>query len=298
MPAPGSDQPPERPAARATASARVSPPAQPFAPPAPADQPNERGPQAFSEFTTDIAGRGQAVPAPGSPAARTAPPEQYGEHTTDVAGRNQPPGQPYVPAPALPTMHAAPPLENGFPPAPAPDSTQPFGERPRMGGVFPGPASRATVAPPDPEQTANWPSRPAPGEADQGRFDSFRPDAPEPAPAEAAKPETPHVRMLPVILGVILGAGLLVGLTLGITWLIARGSHDGDTGGSGFSVKAGDCVKREGTAAVTANCTDAGSFEVTAIVDAKEKCPDLNQPYVVNPTTGGGSQVLCLKPRA
>nr|BFE66816.1 hypothetical protein GCM10020092_001170 [Actinoplanes digitatis] len=155
-----------------------------------------------------------------------------------MAGRNQPPGQPYVPAPALPTMHAAPPLENGFPPAPAPDSTQPFGERPRMGGVFPGPASRATVAPPDPEQTANWPSRPAPGEADQGRFDSFRPDAPEPAPAEAAKPETPHVRMLPVILGVILGAGLLVGLTLGITWLIARGSHDGDTGGSGFSVKA------------------------------------------------------------
>ncbi|MET8153755.1 hypothetical protein ACIBSW_37040 [Actinoplanes sp. NPDC049668] len=296
-PAPGSDQPPERPAARATASARVSPPVQPFSPPPPAEQPDERGQQQFSEFTTDIAGRGQAVPAPGSPAARTAPQEQYGEHTTDVAGRNQTPGQPYVPAPALPTMHAAPPLENGFPPAPAPDSTQPFGERPRMGGVFPGPASRATVAPPDPEQTANWPSRPAPGEPDQGRFDSFRPDAPDPAPAEAAKPDTPHVRMLPVILGVILGAGLLVGLTLGITWLIARGSHDGDTGGSGFSVKAGDCVKREGNAAVTANCTDAGAFEVTAVVDAKEKCPDPAQPYVVNPTASG-SQVLCLKPRA
>jgi hypothetical protein len=85
-----------------------------------------------------------------------------------------------------------------------------------------------------------------------------------------------------------------VGLTLGVTWLIARGSHDG---GTGFSVSAGDCVKRDGNEAVTANCSDPGSFEVTAIKNTKEECPDPNQPYVVNPTDNGRSQVLCLKPR-
>ena len=173
-----------------------------------------------------------------------------------------------------------------------------------MGGVFPGPASRATVTPPGPEQTAAWPSRPGPDadqdrfdsfkpDGDQSRFDSFKADAPAIVPTEVAKPETPHVRMLPVILGVILGAGLIVGLTLGVTWLIARGSNDG---GGNFSVSAGDCVKRDGNEAVTANCSDAGSFEVTAVVNTKEECPDPNQPYVVNPTDSG-SQVLCLKPR-
>jgi hypothetical protein len=292
---------PGRPSGRATASARVSPPpaGQPFAPasPAPGQTPEARNAAQFSEFTTDIAGRGrseqQLGPVPGNPAARTTPPDQFSENTTDVSGRGQGPEQPYVPAAALPSMHAAPPLENGFPPAQAPESSQPFGDRPRMGGVFPGPASRATVTPPGPEQTAAWPSRPEP-DADQGRFDSFKQDAPEIVPTEVAKPETPHVRMLPVILGVILGAGLIVGLTLGVTWLIARGSNDG---GTTFSVSAGDCVKRNGEAAVTANCSDAGSFEVTAIVDAKEQCPDPNQPYVINPTDNGRTQVLCLKPR-
>jgi hypothetical protein len=277
----------------------VSPPAgQPFAPASPAGgpTPDDRNAAQFSEFTTDISGRGrseQPGPVPGNPAARTMPPDQYSENTTDVSGRGQGSEQPYVPAPALPSMHAAPPLENGFPPAQAPESTQPFGDRPRMGGVFPGPASRATVTPPGPEQTASWPNRAEP-DPDQGRFDSFKQDGPEIVPTEVAKPETPHVRMLPVILGVILGAGLIVGLTLGVTWLIARGS---DSGGSNFSVSAGDCVKREGSAAVTANCGDAGAFEVTAVVDTKEQCPDPNQPYVVNPTDNGRSQVLCLKPR-
>jgi collagen type III alpha len=292
-----------RPAGRASASARVTPPppGQPFAPgsPAPGQSPEARDAAAFSEFTTDISGRGRSAqpeqpgPVPGNPAARTMPPDQYSEHTTDVSGRG-PGSDPYVPAPALPSMHAAPPLENGFPPAPGPDSTQPFGERPRMGGVFPGPASRATVTPPGPEQTASWPNRAEPDE-DQGRFDSFKQDSPEVVPTEVAKPETPHVRMLPVILGVILGAALIVGLTLGVTWLIARGSHDG---GTGFSVSAGDCVKQQGNEAVTANCSDPGSFEVTAIVDTKEQCPDPNQPYVVNPADNGRTQVLCLKPKS
>jgi hypothetical protein len=300
VPTSGGAQASGRVSGRATASARVTPPppGQPFAPASPAPgQASDAAP--FSEFTTDIAGRGrsgqpdQPGSVPGSPAARTVPPDQYGENTTDVSGRGQGAEQPYVPAPALPSMHAAPPLENGFPAAQAPESSQPFGERPRMGGVFPGPASRATVTPPGPDQTASWPGQPEP-DADRSRFDSFKPDAPEAVPTEVTKPETPHVRLLPVILGVILGAGLLVGLTLGVTWLIARGSHED---GGGFSVSAGDCVKRNGNEAVTANCGDAGSFEVTALVNTKEECPDPNQPYVVNPTDNGRTQVLCLKPR-
>jgi hypothetical protein len=180
-------------------------------------------------------------------------------------------------------MHARPPLENGFPPPPDADEKIERPDRPRMGGVFPGPASRATVTPPGPNETTSWPA--SPSDAEQGRFDQFKPDA------EAAKPETPHVRMLPVLLGVIIGAALLVGLAIGIVWLISRGSDS-----SGFSVSAGDCVKRSGDAAVKAACGEPGVFQVVSIADTKEQCTDPGQPYVLNPTKDGKTQVLCLKP--
>jgi collagen type III alpha len=264
-------QPPARASGRASASARVAPPgSQPASPPAP-----EQGPP-YAE-PTDVAGRGRAN-APGKPAS----PGPYSELTTDISHRGQATEQPYVPVPALPSMHARPPLENGFPPPPDADEKIERPDRPRMGGVFPGPASRATVTPPGPNETTSWPAGPA--DAEQGRFDQFKPDA-------AAKPETPHVRMLPVLLGVIIGAALLVGLAIGIVWLISRGS---DTGG--FSVSAGDCVKRSGTEAVKAACGDPDAFQVVSIADTKEQCADPAQPYVLNPTSDGKTQVLCLKP--
>jgi len=160
-----------------------------------------------------------------------------------------------------------------------------------MGGVSPGPASRATVTPPPPDETASWSGSGEPGaEADQGRFDQFRPEAQAPP----AKPETPHVRLLPILIGVIIVAGLIVGLALGLVYLI---SGDSD-GGNGFAVKTGECVKRDGEQAVKASCTDSGAYEVVSIVDAKEKCGDPGQPYVLNPAEDGRTQVLCLKPRA
>ena len=62
-----------------------------------------------------------------------------------------------------------------------------------MGGVFPGPASRATVTPPPgPDETASWPNRPEQGD-EQDRFDQFKPDA-SVTNAAPAKPETTHVR--------------------------------------------------------------------------------------------------------
>jgi hypothetical protein len=222
------------------------------------------------------------TPPPASQPGAPTPPDQYGEHTTDISHRG-PSDQPYVPAPALPSLHARPPLENGFPP---PDDGIESPDRMRMGGVFPGPASRSTVTPPNPDETTSWPR---PGEPDQGRFDQFKPDAESSAPTAA--PQTPHVRMVPVILGVIIGAALLVGLAIGIVWLISRGS---DTGG--ITVSAGDCVKRSGNEAVKATCGDAGTFRVESVADSKDKCGDPTQPYVVNPTDNGKTQVLCLKP--
>ena len=83
---------------------------------------------------------------------------------------------------------------------------------------------------------------------------------------------------------------LVVGVPTGIVWLIGRLSD------SGFSANAGDCVKRSGDAAVKAECSDPGTFTVVSKVDAKEQCPDPGQPYVLNPTSDGKTQVLCLKP--
>jgi hypothetical protein len=309
--APTPQSPSGRVSGRATASARVAPPPgnQPFVPgsPPPGNPPFSPGSPApdakagpsFSEPTTDVAGRGRAnVPAgPSGPGGRATPPESYSENTSDVSGRGVGPDGLYVPAPALPSMHARPPLEHGFPPPPGevPDA----GERgrPRLGGVFPGPASRATVTPPpDPDSTASWPGVEAgaagvAGEPEQGRFDQFKPDAEADAAAAAKAAETPHVRMVPVLLSVIIGATLLVGLAVGIPWLISGGND------TSFSVNTGDCVKKAGAEAVKAGCGDPGSFEVVSIVTAKEQCADPGQPYVLNPASDGKTQVLCLKPR-
>ena len=99
--------------------------------------------------------------------------------------------------------------------------------------------------------------------------------------------------MLPVLVGVIIGACLLVGLAIGVVWLISRGSDNG-----GFSVSAGDCVKKDGTAAVKAGCGDPGTYQVVTIVASKDQCGDPKQPYVLNPTKDGTTQVLCLKPNS
>jgi collagen type III alpha len=275
---------PGRVAGRATASARVA---------LPGSEAAQAGPP-FTEPTTDVAGRGR----PGGPEAQPGmvqpgaplPPDRYGENTTDISHRGAGMDPTYVPAPAVSSMHARPPLEHGFPPAPDADQGFERPDRPRMGGLFPGPQSGPSVAPPNPDQTSSWPGVPAqvPDDHDQGRFEQFRPE-PEAPPA---RPETQHVRMLPIIISVIVGAALLVGLAIGIVWLISRGS---DSGG-GISVAAGECVKRSGDEAIKAQCGDTGVFQVVSIAATKEQCADQAQPYVLNPTKDGKTQVLCLKP--
>jgi collagen type III alpha len=173
-----------------------------------------------------------------------------------------------------------PPGLNGLDPATQPRSG---GFGPPPDNSFPGSTSRATVTPPTPEDTTSWPGV----EADQGRFDSFKPEA-EPAPA---KPETPHVRLLPILIAVVVAAGLILGIVFGIVYLVAGGKDQS------LSVIQGECVKRDGEAAVKAECSDATSFQVVSIVADKAECADPQQPYVVNKTSDGKNQVLCLKPQ-
>jgi hypothetical protein len=217
------------------------------------------------------------------PAAGVGP---YSEHTADMAGRTPAVDQPYVPAPALPSMHAAPPGIDGFPPAMPPD--QHSGRRPNrpeLSGLFP-PSNRATVTPPGSPETATWA---APSDkTEQSRFEAFKPDDAAPATA-SEKAEQPHVRLFPVLIGVILAAALLIGVPIGVVWLMARPS------GSAFNVDAGQCVKRDGDKAVAAPCGDPGSFQVVSKVGKKEECADKSQPYVEAPDADGRTQVLCLK---
>jgi hypothetical protein len=205
-----------------------------------------------------------------------------------VAGRGRATDTPYVPAPALPTMHASAPLVDGFPAARTPSDAPERSGGPVFGTVSGGsadrPTNRPTVRPPGASEPPGRPG--APEHTEQGRFEAFKPDAPA---ATQEKTETPSVRMVPVLLSVVLGAALLVGIAMGLVWLIAPSDPR-------FDVNAGDCVKRDGDKAVTATCGDPGAFQVLSKVDSKEQCPDPGQPYVLNPTSDGRTQVLCLKP--
>ncbi|WP_127505297.1 hypothetical protein [Actinoplanes solisilvae] len=249
----------------ARASARVSPTSGPGSAPtgmasAPALPGAAPEPAPPGSLYSDLPG---PPPRPGEP---------YSELTTDIAGRDL---QPYVPAPALPPM---PPGLGGFD-SPGQPGSNGFGNDGGVGG-FPSPASRATVTPPTPEDTTSWPGV----EADQGRFDSFKSEA------KPAKPETPHVRMLPILVSVVLGAVVLLGIVFGIVYLVAGGK-----GGESLSVIQGECVKQEGEAAVKVACSDATAFQVVSIVDDRAKCADPAQPAVINKDADGNNQVLCLK---
>ena len=59
---------------------------------------------------------------------------------------------------------------------------------------------------------------------------------------------------------------------------------------------AGDCVRRSGNTAVKSSCSDSGAYRVVSVADTREQCADKSQPYVLNPTKDGKTQVLCLTP--
>ena len=91
-------QSPARASGRATASARVAPPSAPTSPEA-----VQRSGPPYTEFTTDVSGRGRAdQAAPLGPPGQV--PDQYSEHTTDISGRGR--GRPAVRTGTGPAVHA------------------------------------------------------------------------------------------------------------------------------------------------------------------------------------------------
>jgi hypothetical protein len=223
---------------------------------------------------------------PFSPAA--AP---YGERTDDIAHRLFPATSPVsdrdgpvVPAPALPSyLPPGPPVERD------PRDQRRFGA-PADGDHAAGRAaqidppvggSMTPSVPGFPAGSGGWADRPA--DADRtGQLDAVTTD---PQPATQPEP-TPQIRSGWVLLAVLAGAVLLVALPLFLVWLAADET---------FDVRPGDCVKRDGAAAVEVDCTDADAFTVVSTVDSQERCTDLTQPFIKVPIDDGRFQVLCLK---
>jgi collagen type III alpha len=89
----------------------------------------------------------------------------------------------------------------------------------------------------------------------------------------------------------VLGGIILLGVVFGLVFLVAGGGDDA-------AMKAGDCVKQEGSAAVKTDCGGSGTFQVTSVVEDKNQCTDPAQPSVLTTDGDGKSQVLCLKPNS
>ncbi|MFU8853763.1 hypothetical protein ACNAW0_22665 [Micromonospora sp. SL1-18] len=162
-------------------------------------------------------------------------------------------------------------------------------------GAVPGPGAMGApdqgnfppAYPPPPAPPA-WSQGPT-NEADQGRFDAFKPEA-EPQ----AEAPTPKVRNGRVLAAVLIAAVLILAVPLGLLALL--GKIGGDDKSAGFDPAVGSCVKQAGTNGVAAaDCGAQGAFTVVSKVDAEEKCGDPAQPHVVLPGDGA-NRVLCLKP--
>ncbi|MEV6691199.1 hypothetical protein AB0M35_06985 [Micromonospora sp. NPDC051196] len=152
--------------------------------------------------------------------------------------------------------------------------------RPESGG------DHTSAFPPAPQANAPWsPSAPA-SEAEQGRFDAFKPVA---EPAADAPP--PKVRNGRVLAAVLVAAVLILAIPLGLLLLLGKfgGSDDG-----AFDPAVGSCVKRSGETAVEAVCGEPESFSVVSKVESKDKCPDPALPYV-ELRGNVANPVLCLK---
>jgi hypothetical protein len=99
------------------------------------------------------------------------------------------------------------------------------------------------------------------------------------------------VRKLPVLLAVLAAAVALVSVPMSIVWLVAGSTEES------FTVVPGNCVRQApGDRAVLATCGEAGTFTVVAKVEKPAQCTDPRQPFIENPTAGGRTEVLCLRP--
>ncbi|MFI0791906.1 hypothetical protein ACH4OY_04265 [Micromonospora rubida] len=125
-------------------------------------------------------------------------------------------------------------------------------------------------------------------ESEQGRFDTFKPDAAE----QKTEAPPPKVRNGRVLAAVLVAAVLILAVPLGLLTLLGKFSDDKTPT---FDPAVGSCVKQTGDNATAATCGGADTFTVVSKVAAKEKCADPAQPHVV--LRGNlPNKVLCLKP--
>ncbi|NLU77924.1 hypothetical protein HCA58_05840 [Micromonospora sp. HNM0581] len=228
------------------------------------------------------------------------------------------PASPAAP-PAMPSFVDAPPANrqvNGVRPHAEPERpADPFGGTPRdqfggpghnpyggpterQGGAYGSPvrsepgSEHTTAFPPPPQSAPPWSPGPgsASGEVEQGRFDAFKPVA-EP---DAESPP-PKVRNGRVLAAVLVAAVLILAVPLGLLMLL--GMIGGSDDANAFDPPVGSCVKRSGTTAVAADCTEPDSFSVVSKVESKDNCPDPAMPHV-DLRSATANPVLCLKAAA
>lgn len=163
------------------------------------------------------------------------------------------------------------------------------------GGPGHGPADATRGFPAAFPQDGDQPERPLwdlgeQASPEQGRFDSFKPEAEETKPAE---PPAPKVRNGRVLMAVLTAAVLILVVPLGLLWLLGKTGDSDKT--PAFNPAVGTCVKQSGEGAAEAGCGDQGAFKVISKVDNKDKCADPAQPHVVLPGNAA-DRVLCLAP--
>ncbi|WBB93676.1 hypothetical protein [Verrucosispora sp. WMMC514] len=218
--------------------------------------------------------------------------------------------------PGMPSFVDAPPANrpvNGVRPHAEPDRpADPFGGAPRdpfgapgnepfggpserPGGTYGAPfrsepgGEHNPAYPPPPQSAPPWSPGPGSGsgEAEQGRFDAFKPVA-EPA-AEAPAPKVRNGRVLAAVL---VAAVLILAIPLGLLMLL--GMVGGSDDANAFDPPIGSCVKRSGSTAVAADCAEPEAFSVVSKVESKDKCPDPAMPHV-DLRGATANPVLCLK---
>ncbi|MET8062570.1 hypothetical protein ABZS65_02825, partial [Micromonospora sp. NPDC005313] len=150
-----------------------------------------------------------------------------------------------------------------------------------------GPAGGMNAFPSPQQAPPAWAQDASGGEQEQGRFDSFKPDA-----ESQTEAPPPKVRNGRVLAAVLIAAVLILAVPLGLLTLLGK---VGDDKSAGFDPAVGSCVKQTGTSAAAADCGEPGAFSVVSKVDNKDKCADLSQP-TVSVESGGTTRVLCLKP--
>jgi hypothetical protein len=109
-------------------------------------------------------------------------------------------------------------------------------------------------------------------------------------PAQAAPPVPARKNRRPLVIALVVTAVLVLLAIAGTGVVMALNN----AGASTFAVNS--CVKKEGSAAVKASCSDGGAYTIVSKVDRQEDCPDPNQPFVVLEHRGEKDQVLCLRP--